>query len=86
MVLRNDKKIPIITVHQAKGIEFDYVFVAGLMESTFPSFLALKNKTIDEDTRLFYVAITRAKKKLFLSFNGNKQSRFIKYLMQNEEI
>ena len=80
--LRHDKKIPIITVHQAKGLEFDYVFVAGLMDKTFPSFQAVRENRLEEETRLFYVAITRAKKKLFLSFNGNKMSRFINDIPQ----
>lgn len=62
------QQIPIITVHQAKGSEFDYVFVAGLQEGTFPGLQAEKNDSMDEEARLFYVAITRPKKQLFLSW------------------
>ena len=80
--LRNDKKIPIITVHQAKGLEFDYVFVAGLMDKTFPSFQAVRDNRLEEEARLFYVAITRAKKRLFLSFNGKQMSRFLNDIPQ----
>ena len=76
MFLKYKSKIPIITVNQAKGMEFDFVFVAGLMEKEFPSYPAIYYKTIPEDSRLFYVAITRAKKKLFLSrhLNGFKKN------------
>lgn len=68
MIKRTGKdRIPIITVHQAKGLEFDYVFLAGLEENTFPSYQSIKNGNVNEEKRLFYVAITRAKKKLYLS-------------------
>ena len=84
MFLRYKSKIPIITVNQAKGMEFDFVFVAGLMENEFPSYLAVINKTIPEDSRLFYVAITRAKKEMFLSYHVNgftKKGKPCKYSM-----
>lgn len=68
MIKRTGKdRIPIITVHQAKGLEFDYVFLAGLEEGTFPSYMSVKNNYLKEEERLFYVAMTRAKKKLYLS-------------------
>lgn len=68
MIRRTGKdRIPIITVHQAKGLEFDYVFLAGLEEGTFPSYMSVKNNYLKEEERLFYVAMTRAKKKLYLS-------------------
>ena len=63
-------RIPIITVHQAKGLEFDYVFLAGLEQNTFPTYQSLISNNISEEKRLFYVAMTRAKKRLFLS-NSN---------------
>ena len=66
-------KIPIITVHQAKGSEFDYVFLAGLQEGTFPSWISLKKDNMDEEKRLFYVAITRAKKELYISWNERER-------------
>lgn len=66
-LLDEHPRIPIITVHQAKGLEFSTVFLCGLQENTFPSYIAMKNKTLEEEKRLFYVAITRAKKRLFLS-------------------
>ena len=84
MFLRYKSKIPIITVNQAKGMEFDFVFVAGLMESEFPSYPAIMNKTIPEDSRLFYVAITRAKQEMFLSYHVkgiNKHDKPYSYSM-----
>jgi DNA helicase-2/ATP-dependent DNA helicase PcrA len=65
------KKMSIITVHQAKGCEFDYVFLPSLIEYTFPSYQSIKTggeRGRNEEARLFYVAITRAKKKLFMSW------------------
>ena len=64
---KGKERIPIITVHQAKGLEFDYVFLAGLAENTFPTYQAVKSGNLHEEERLFYVAITRAKKKLYMS-------------------
>lgn len=62
----NRPRIPIITVHQSKGLEFDNVFIVGLNEYTFPSYMAVKNNSLEEEKRAFYVAITRAKRKLYL--------------------
>lgn len=85
--LKNNDRIPIITVHQAKGSEFEYVFLAGLREGLFPSWLSLKEGKLSEEQRLFYVAITRAKERLFISYamtdnrgRGVKPSEFLKYL------
>ena len=88
-----NNKIALMTVHSAKGLEFPYVTVAGLEENLFPSMGMLASKTdIEEERRLFYVAITRAKKAVLLSFaatrmrNGkhesNSPSRFIKEIDQ----
>lgn len=68
MLERDGKvKIPIITVHQAKGLEYNTVFIAGLEEGKFPSYRSVRSGNICEEQRLFYVAITRAKERLFLS-------------------
>ena len=56
------------TVHQAKGLEFSIVFVIGLAEGLFPNKRALDENNLDEERRLFYVAITRAKDELYLSY------------------
>lgn len=81
------KRIPIITVHQAKGLEFDTVFICGLQEGVFPSYMALKSNNIEEEMRTFYVALTRAKKHLYLTYHlyedygrENKISNFINYI------
>ena len=82
-------KIALMTVHSSKGLEFPYVFVAGLEENIFPSggWMATESE-VEEERRLFYVAMTRAKKVLQLSFaqtrmrNGkhesNQPSRFVR--------
>ncbi len=74
-IVEKNPQIPIITVHQAKGAEFDYVFLAGLQEFVFPSYPAIKSGDIDEEKRAFYVAITRAKKQLFLSWSMFRDGR-----------
>ena len=66
--VRNEDRIPIITIHQAKGSEFDHVFLAGLNEGTFPSPFAIAEGREDEEKRLFYVAITRPKQELTITF------------------
>ena len=56
-----------MTVHSVKGLEFDYVFVIGLEEGIFPHINSLlDNNEVEEERRLMYVAITRARKKLYL--------------------
>lgn len=65
----SDDKISLMTVHAAKGLEFKHVFIAGLEENLFPSMLSLNNREdLEEERRLFYVAITRAEHKLCLSY------------------
>ncbi|EPY2271833.1 3'-5' exonuclease [Clostridium sporogenes] len=68
-------RVPIITVHQAKGAEFDYVFLAGLENNIFPNYMAVKEGKEIEEKRLFYVAMTRAKKSLYLSFSEYEHNR-----------
>ncbi|MGB4775027.1 MAG: UvrD-helicase domain-containing protein [Daejeonella sp.] len=76
-LLTNDDKdknpdadtVSLMTIHSAKGLEFDHVFVVGLEENLFPSQMSLTSRTdLEEERRLFYVAITRAGKKLTLSY------------------
>ena len=63
----NPNKITLMTIHSVKGLEFDYVFVVGLEESIFPHVnSSLDKQDLEEERRLCYVAITRAKKKLYL--------------------
>ncbi|MCC7430664.1 UvrD-helicase domain-containing protein [bacterium] len=66
--------VTLMTVHSAKGLEFPVVFVAGLEDGLFPILSQDKQeKEIEEERRLFYVAVTRAKEKLFLSFANNRR-------------
>ena len=74
-MLEKHPQIPIITVHQAKGAEFDHVFLAGLQQNNFPSYQSIKNNDLSEEKRVFYVAITRAKKQLYLSWHANERNR-----------
>jgi DNA helicase-2/ATP-dependent DNA helicase PcrA len=61
--------VALMTIHSSKGLEFPIVFVVGLEENLFPSQLSLTSRAdLEEERRLFYVAITRAEKKLHLSF------------------
>ena len=64
-----DNKVTLMTVHAAKGLEFEAVFVVGLEEELFPSQMSMDSpRQIEEERRLFYVAMTRAKKHLFLTY------------------
>ena len=65
----NFNKVTMMTIHAAKGLEFPYVYIVGLEENLFPSQLALHSRQeLEEERRLFYVALTRAKKKIQLSY------------------
>jgi DNA helicase II / ATP-dependent DNA helicase PcrA len=59
--------VPLMTVHAAKGLEFDHVFVTGLEEGLFPHRNHLDDDELDEERRLLYVAMTRARKRLVIS-------------------
>ena len=69
--MRNDSDVVrLMTMHQAKGLEFPYVFVCGLSEGIFPSHRSLRERqraALEEERRLMYVAITRAENELFLT-------------------
>tara|TARA_B100000614_G_C14554051_1_gene494956 strand:+ start:932 stop:3190 length:2259 start_codon:yes stop_codon:yes gene_type:complete len=70
---KNTDKTVMMTIHAAKGLEFPYVFIVGLEEDLFPSAMSLQSQAdIEEERRLFYVAITRAKKRLFISYCQNR--------------
>ncbi len=67
-VTDSNNRVSLMTIHAVKGLEFDYVFITGLEEGLFPHINALfSNSEIEEERRLCYVAITRAKEKLFLT-------------------
>ncbi len=74
----DDKKnaVTLMTIHAAKGLEYPVVFITGLEEGLFPSMNSISNlEDLEEERRLFYVAVTRAKTKLYLSF-ANMRYRF----------
>ncbi|MBG0781507.1 MAG: UvrD-helicase domain-containing protein [Bacteroidales bacterium] len=65
----DDDYVSMMTIHSAKGLEFPYVYVVGIEENLFPSIQSLGTRAeLEEERRLFYVAITRAKTKLTLSY------------------
>jgi DNA helicase-2/ATP-dependent DNA helicase PcrA len=79
----NEDTVKLMTVHAAKGLEFDCVFVVGLEETLFPSGMSVNTREeLEEERRLFYVAVTRAKKHLWLTY-ANSRYRFGQ-LVQNE--
>ncbi|MDP3387134.1 MAG: 3'-5' exonuclease, partial [Eubacteriales bacterium] len=88
----NLAKVSIMTVHSAKGLEFEVIVIAGLEEKMFPIIRESEND-MEEERRLFYVAVTRAKKRLYLTYaqdrmiygryESRKKSRFIDELPQN---
>ena len=81
---KGDSRIPIITVHQAKGSEFEHVFIASAHDGGLPFYFAVRDGKLEEEKRIFYVALTRAKKHLTITYakvnaNGYWQqpSRFL---------
>lgn len=66
--------VKLMTVHASKGLEFDYIFITGLEDGLFPSKMMGENNSDkkEEERRLFYVALTRARKKLFLSYTSTR--------------
>ena len=90
----NADTVKLMTIHAAKGLEFSVVFVAGLEEMLFPNALSINTREeLEEERRLFYVAITRAKKRLWITYANtryrfgslvqNEPSRFIDELPEN---
>ena len=100
MMLQNDQdteddgnKVTLMTVHSAKGLEYDYVYIVGMEEGLFPSSRSAESLAdLEEERRLMYVAITRAKKGLMLTFSEMRRvwgktentspSRFLKEIDQ----
>jgi DNA helicase II / ATP-dependent DNA helicase PcrA len=72
---KNDdrNKVTIMTMHSAKGLEFNNVYIAGVEEELFPSRMSFESpEEMEEERRLFYVAITRARKRVFVSYAQNR--------------
>jgi DNA helicase-2/ATP-dependent DNA helicase PcrA len=91
----DEETVKLMTIHAAKGLEFPVVFVVGLEENLFPSQMSLYTREdLEEERRLFYVAITRAEKHLYISFANTRYkfgtlqysepSRFLKELPEKD--
>lgn len=92
--ITDEEMVKLMTVHTSKGLEFPIVFIIGLEDGTFPHFRSIhKPKELEEERRLFYVALTRAEEKVYLSNSKYKSimgqptlhtiSRFIKEIPEN---
>lgn len=90
----DNDKVVLMTVHAAKGLEFPYIYIVGLEENLFPSLMAMQTRAeIEEERRLFYVALTRAEKRVTLSYaltryrwgnmTQNEPSRFLDEIDEN---
>ncbi|BAO66289.1 ATP-dependent helicase [Candidatus Karelsulcia muelleri] len=67
------ESVSLMTIHLSKGLEFPIIFIIGLEEKIFPSILSISSQLeIEEERRLFYVALTRAKEDIFLTFSKNR--------------
>ena len=65
----DDDKVALMTIHLAKGLEFPYVYIVGLEEDLFPSAMSMNTRSeLEEERRLFYVAVTRAEKQVYLTY------------------
>ncbi len=73
----NEEKVPILTAHQAKGLEFKVVFIAGATDTEFPHWL-VASKDVEQERKLLYVAMTRAKTHLYISFFTRNEKKDIK--------
>ena len=90
---RNDKKdaVSLMTMHGAKGLEFDTVFIVGANEGISPYKKAETKEELEEERRMFYVAMTRAKRKLIITYtkerNGKRmeQSRYVSELLRENK-
>ncbi|WP_082106765.1 ATP-dependent helicase [Kordia zhangzhouensis] len=70
----DDDRVALMTIHLAKGLEFPYVYIVGMEEDLFPSGMSMNTRSeLEEERRLFYVALTRAEKQAYLTYT---QSRY----------
>ncbi|MEL6306394.1 MAG: 3'-5' exonuclease, partial [Bacteroidota bacterium] len=69
----DDDRVALMTIHLAKGLEFPYVYIVGMEEDLFPSAMSMNTRSeLEEERRLFYVALTRAEKQAFLTYTQNR--------------
>ena len=88
--------IKLLTIHGSKGLEFDVVFLCGMEEGLLPHHYSILDETVDEERRLAYVALTRAKKKAYISYtkerllwgrsNYVEPSRFLKSIVDSPDV
>jgi len=72
--IKDKESVSLMTIHLAKGLEFPYVYIVGLEENLFPSAMSMNTRSeLEEERRLFYVALTRAEKQAYLTY---AQSRY----------
>ncbi|AKA36451.1 ATP-dependent helicase [Flagellimonas lutaonensis] len=69
----DDDRVALMTIHLAKGLEFPYVYIVGMEEDLFPSAMSMNTRSeLEEERRLFYVALTRAEKQAHLTYTQNR--------------
>ena len=69
----DDDRVALMTIHLAKGLEFPYVYIVGLEEDLFPSAMSMNTRSeLEEERRLFYVALTRAERQAYLTYTQNR--------------
>ena len=91
----SDNRVTMMTVHSSKGLEFPVIFIAGMDEGLFPLFNSINDKKeLEEERRLFYVALTRAEERVYILYATNRRrmgiemvnglpSRFINEIPEN---
>ena len=83
-----ENRVSLITAHASKGLEYKVVFIIGLQEGLFPHNKNLHGESVEEERRLMFVAMTRAKEKLYLLSlgieHGKQRSRFVDEIMENQ--
>ncbi|MCG2460789.1 UvrD-helicase domain-containing protein [Flavobacteriaceae bacterium F89] len=69
----DDDRVALMTIHLAKGLEFPYVYIVGMEEDLFPSAMSMNTRSeLEEERRLFYVALTRAERQAYLTYAQNR--------------
>ncbi|WP_373071460.1 ATP-dependent helicase [Zeaxanthinibacter enoshimensis] len=69
----DDDRVALMTIHLAKGLEFPFVFIVGMEEDLFPSAMSMNTRSeLEEERRLFYVALTRAEEQAYLTYTQNR--------------
>ena len=69
----DDDRVALMTIHLAKGLEFPYVYIVGMEEDLFPSAMSMNTRSeLEEERRLFYVALTRAEQQAYLTYTQNR--------------